>query len=42
LLLVLFILVVIWVLPKIWRLIKYIINRIIAFVSGAPQPLRPS
>lgn len=42
LLLALFVLVVIWVLPKIWRLIKYIVNRIIAFVSGAPQPVRPA
>jgi Domain of unknown function (DUF4126) len=39
-LLILFILLTIWLLPKIWRFLKYIVRRIINFFSGEPQPAR--
>lgn len=38
---ILFVLIAIWLIPKIWRFIKFIVARIVNFLSGATPPVRP-
>ncbi len=39
---ILFVLIAIWLIPKIWRFIKFVVQRIVNFVSGEMPPARPA